>query len=626
MKPRRPLAASLTALLALLCPGPQAWAALAKVAAPISVHCLPLGQMGAHAGPVSGSMGALSSDIKFVLTPTVGFTAPKVHIQEGIVQAPAPLPTPVSAPSTFIPARTPSIPAVAAKAGTLTSLSAPILEAVSAKNTSPSAMRQGGAELQKVLEASLSQPSDSSSEAVAPLSQPASVSPSALKSASQAGENAPASLPRPELAPKQKSEFHFYSAAVSAVKIGIEGLNLAVPLLLLNTLHAAMAVSTLYLAAELASIFAGLAGGALVDMIGARRALVLTGFVQAAAIIGVPLAILSGGAMAMPLVYGLFIINGVAGELFDVARRSVMPQIVGQDEGLLRKYNGKLYVWREIAATAGVFGAGWLVHHVGAMAAIWMHPAFCIAAAFAALRLLRAGKAEAPAGPAAAALESQARLGVKATLTTWWADIVNGAKYVLAEKKLRTIVLINIPLNALHKIFHTLIAVVYALQVLHSPAMAAVLLGAWNLGELAGAYYLQRWGRTSRFSNWMRLAAVASLALWGFWLVPSAWVAIPVSFLLAAAMIGNELGTASYMQSTVPSKELGAVTGFIYGFARAVGMIALLLTGLSFNALGPMGGFLALAVIFTVCAPIYLYASRRFTTDKLEAPANLPQD
>jgi MFS family permease len=412
---------------------------------------------------------------------------------------------------------------------------------------------------------------------------------------------------------------------VAGVKVGIEALNLAVPLLLLNTLHAAMAVSTLYLAAEVASIFANFVGGPLVDRLGARRSLVLSGFVQAAAIAGVPLAIASGGALALPIVYGLFMVNGLASEVFDVARRAVLPQIVGQNEGLLRQHNGNLYAWREFAATAGVIGTGWLIQHAGAMAAVWMHPAFCIAAALAAVALWRSGSTAQPRSTPSAVPEASVA-GVASALKTWWAGIVRGIKYVISEKKLRTIVLVNIPLNALHKVFHTLIAVVYAAQVLHNPAMAAVLLGAWNVGELAGSFYLARRGESSKLSNWLRLAAGASLSLWAYWLLPSAWVAVPVSFILAAAMVGNELGASSYMQSTVPPQEMGAVTGFVYGFARAVEMVALLLSGLAFDAFGPLGGFLALAIAFTLCAPIYLLASRRFTSQKLGQLDNLPED
>ncbi|MBI5239696.1 MAG: MFS transporter [Elusimicrobia bacterium] len=616
---RRTVAASLAALLALLAPGPQAWAAAVKTGVAASGQSLPAGRIVALPDAVSGGISALSSGISLDLGGRAPAAVPQIK-DSGIGAA---LP---SAPALTLPAFQ-VVPAAQvqtqAKIGGLAEQSAPVLDAVAAPKASSADLHRGGAELQRILGSSLRRHAAPADVELGPAEEgPIQTPASKLSAARDGAQESPASEPVPELTPEQKGKFRFYSGAVAAVKVGIEGLNLAVPLLLLNTLHAAMAVSTLYLAAEVASIFAGLVGGALVDRIGARRALVLNGFVQAAAIIGVPIAIASGGALALPIVYALFMLNGIASELFDVARRAALPQIVGQNEGLLRKYNGSLYVWREIAATAGVLGAGWLVHHIGAMATIWMHPAFCVAAARAALRLLKQGKSPAAAAAAAAARPQRPSDGLKA----WWDDIKRGTKYVASEKKLRTIVLVNIPLNALHKIFHTLVAVIFASQVLHNPAMAAVMLGAWNIGELAGAFYLERRGPQSRLSNWLRLAAAASLAVWGWWLFPSALVGVAVSVFLAAAMIGNELGTSSYMQASVPEKELGAVTGFVYAFARAVGILALMLSGFAWDTLGAMGGFLALAVFFTVAAPIYWLASRRFAGDKIDHPAPPPQD
>jgi hypothetical protein len=68
------------------------------------------------------------------------------------------------------------------------------------------------------------------------------------------------------------------------------------------------------------------------------------------------------------------------------------------------------------------------------------------------------------------------------------------------------------------------------------------------------------------------------------------------------------------MQSAVPEKDLGSVTGFVYGFSRAISMLSLLGIGLAFDALTAAGGFLTLAVLFTALAPIYLLTARHFTS------------
>ncbi|MBI5623560.1 MAG: MFS transporter [Elusimicrobia bacterium] len=633
-------AALLCLSLALLTPGSQAWAQAARTgAAPSGNRFQPAAR--AVAVPVSrpGAAGStsLSLDLGGTLAGPGGIVLP-ADIGAGLdLSAPAPaLETVVPAlPVPAAPADAPehsAAPAPEPSSGegiaAVASVASPLLKTAADQDASDSDLAETGARLQAVLEGSGLRHRGAVDELVQAAPQDGrdlSFGPTAgLKPAASADQERTETPPEPGLPEGPKSRFRFYASAVAGVKVGIEALNLAVPLLLLTQLQAATAVATLYLAAEVASIFAGLAGGALVDMIGAKRTMVLTGFAQAAAIAGVPLAIASGGALALPIVYGLFMANGVFSELFDVARRSALPQIVGQDEGVLRKYNGSTYVWREIAATSGVLAAGWLIHQVGAMATIWAHPAFCVAAGLAALRLLASGRKAHPvrAGPAAAAK----RQGLKTRFQAWLEDLKKGVRYVVGEKKLRTVVLVNIPLNAVHKIFHTLVAVVFATQVLANPAMAAVMLGAWNIGELAGAFYLQRFGGRSRLSNWMRIGGAASLAVWSFYLLPFAWAGILASFILAAAMIGNELGTSSYMQSTVPAEELGAVTGFVYGLARAVGMAALLASGWAFDALGASGGFLLLAGIFTVLAPVYFLASFKFESDRLEKPTGPPAD
>jgi MFS family permease len=510
---------------------------------------------------------------------------------------------------------------MAADIGAAVSEAAPLLETARSEDSSPAGLKESGSGLQAILEGAVRR--RTSDLGVIPAAPSQEVSPSGLTPSAETAagpetaDKAPVPQPEDGLPPQAKSNFRSYAFGVSAVKTGLDALNLAVPLILLDTFHAAMAVSALYLAAELARLVSGTLGGAVIDHIGAGRALTLTIAVQIAATASLPFILIYGGAWAMPMVFAAFIVNGVGYELFDVARRAALPQIVGRDEGVLRAQNGRLYVWREIAATAGVFGAGWVVKTFGTLNTIWIHPAFCFLAALAVLRLWHLKPQAGPGKPV---------VRQRITFAAWWADLRDGMRRVFQDPKLRSLVLINIPLTAVHKLFHTVVSVVFAAQVLHDPTFAAIMVGAWNLGELAGSFYLDRRGKDSHFSNWLRLAAAASLSMWTFYLLPVAWAAMAASFLIAAAMIGNELGTASYMQSTVPEEHLGSVTGFVYGLSRSVGMLALLGAGWAFDALTPAGGFLVLALIFTVMAPIYLVAAQRFKSDRVAPPADMPED
>ena len=173
------------------------------------------------------------------------------------------------------------------------------------------------------------------------------------------------------------------------------------------------------------------------------------------------------------------------------------------------------------------------------------------------------------------------------------------------------------PVITLHNLFHQMLAVVYAAKVLGSPASAAILLGAWNLGEFAAALLLRRQsarqgGDAKLGPGLLRYAAGAILGSWLLWLFPTVWVAAPVIFLMAMSMLGNELGLASYFQSASAKEDVGAVTGFVYSLATTVGMVALLAMGWVFDGFGGATGMLVLALALSgVSAFLYLSSRRK---------------
>ena len=116
-----------------------------------------------------------------------------------------------------------------------------------------------------------------------------------------------------------------FSAGIAAVKVGIESLNLAIPILLLSQAHAAAAIGALYTAAELVGLVSGMAAGPLVDRWGPKKTMALTVLAQAASIAAVPLSLAAWGAAALPAVFALFVLNGAVGEVFDVARKAAVP-------------------------------------------------------------------------------------------------------------------------------------------------------------------------------------------------------------------------------------------------------------------------------------------------------------
>lgn len=411
-------------------------------------------------------------------------------------------------------------------------------------------------------------------------------------------------VPAPELTPQQKKNFIRYKKGIAAVKIGIETLGLVVPIMVLTQFQAATLVSALFITADLVGMAAGWASGSWIDKIKPSRVLAVTAALQTVAIGILPLSFALGFTIPMPVFFALFVLNGALTGIFDIARRAEMPNIVGRDEGTLREYNARLYIWREIAAIAGVLGAGWFAGKFGYLPALWLHPATYAIAAFFFMRVAMS--------KSMAKIYHEAKKRQKTGMKDFFKEFARGAKIVFKSPSMRLGLLVNLPLTIVHKLFHALVAVVYATQVLGNPALAAVILGAWNAGELAGAWYLKRKGKSETSFGWLKVSAVAALSGWLLWAVPSIFTAAPVAFILAAAMILGEIGLAAFFQSSAPEEDVGAVSGFVYSLAAAVSMAALLGMGWVFDAFGASAGFLALAIFMTVSAGLYLGASRHF--------------
>ena len=431
-------------------------------------------------------------------------------------------------------------------------------------------------------------------------------------------ETARAETPAPDLSPRQKKQFRVYATGVSAVKVGIETLHFVVPLLLLSQYGAASLVGGLFVASDLAGLVLGWAGSSWIDRLKPGRVMTAAALTQFAAIGAIPAALWLGMPLGLPAVMGLVVLNGAASGLFDIARRAQMPHLIGTDEGTLRRYNGELYVWREIAAIAGVFAAGALLSATGYLETLILHPAFYMIAGYLFWRMTRGnrpggGAAAIPAGP-------KEPSGIKHA----WREISRGARIVISNPRLLLAAVVNIPVLTIHNLFHKMLAAVYATAMLGSPSFAAILIGAWNLGEFVSAIYLRTRGHKEGSAKWLVYAGFAGMGLWAMTFFPSIWVAAPMIFLLATATLSNELGLVSFFQSSVGKEDAGAVNGFVYSSANGLSMVALLALGWAFDAWGVPAGMTALAVVMSGVSVFYWLAAlnlKRSGRDQPSGPA-----
>ena len=615
----------MAALLAVEAFGPSAWAQVAARAS-----AAPAGP-GASAAAAAAGPAALTfsppalSPSALSLSPLSVPSAPSLRAVPAAVAAPLASASAASALALASPALRPAPaaapkeaasegPGVSGRIARLAESSAEALEKVSSSASSRADLKRSGDELEGLLSGEpLKRPASGD---VGPLGAESSgegrtLRPSAAAPQASAAEPA---APMPDIPPKARSGFRLYAAGISTVKVGIEALNLVVPTLLLTQFGAATLVGALFLSAQLAALVAGWIAGPLVDRFSPSKVLAATAILQITAIGSIPLAFAFGTTLGLPVIFALFTVNGFLGGAFDIARRAALPQILGRDERVLNAHNAKIYITRELAAMAGIFGTGLLLDKLGYLATLGIHPAAYIVAAilFARLAWRRDEAASAPApakAEGAAAARSEGFLAALKGLT-------RGARLVWADPDLRRAALLNVPVITLHNLFHQMLAVVYAAKVLGSPAAAAVLLGAWNLGEFAAALLLRRQAarqgdKAKAGPAWLRYAAAAVLGSWLLWLFPTVYVAAPVIFLMSMAMLGNELGLASYFQSAASKEDVGAVTGFVYSLATTVGMAALLAMGWIFDGFGGSVGFLVLALALSATAVFFWMSARK---------------
>lgn len=584
---------ALSFALVLLSPGAPAWGQVAR-AIPRGLPPTTTPAVGAFAPRLAPSPG-LSLP---TLLPSFAPILP-------VATLPPPSPSPVAARPA---ARERSEVGVSARLTEMAKAAAPHIESAADAGSSASEGREAGIALEAVLTGR--RPVFSAALPVtANAVTPTGFRP--LHDDGQAGLEAAPGSPAAEVPAPARRAFTLYTAGVSTVKVGIETLNLVVPILLLTQYGTATMLGALFVAAQVAGLAAGAALSPLIDRLGPAKTLAAAAALQAAVVGVIPLSVGLGVPLALPVLFGVFAINGALTGVFDIARRSAPPAILGNDEGVLRRYNARLYIARELAAMGAVAGAGWLLHSVGALATLGVHPAAYAAAAGFFFLLTRTSRALTQPSPASGrGIKGVKGQGDGQKKPSRWAELAAGARIVMADPALRLAALVNVPVIALHNMFHAMLAAVYATSVLGSPALAAVLIGAWNAGELAAALFLERRGQKTGAAGWVRYAALAGLSGWALWAFPSIWVAAPVAFLLASATLGNEIGLNSFFQAAAPKERTAAVTGFVYSGATGAAMLVMLAMGWVFDAFGALPGFLALAAAMTAVSALYLFAAR----------------
>ena len=147
---------------------------------------------------------------------------------------------------------------------------------------------------------------------------------------------------------------------------------------------------------------------------------------------------------------------------------------------------------------------------------------------------------------------------------------------------------------------------------------------------MAGAMTAAASGGEAAFHNPAMLAGSVLAGAWGGFDMThydlTISLARPVCTDATATCRSAFPGGFSSRAAQLPRDTSGVQLGWHYPLGGIFKERVVLGAGLAFDALGPMGGFLSLSVLFTLCAPIYLLAARHFTSEKLEHVDAAPED
>ena len=134
----------------------------------------------------------------------------------------------------------------------------------------------------------------------------------------------------------------------------------ALPWFVLTTTHSPGKMTLVLLSESLGLILFGLPGGSLLEKLGSRRTMILADGVRAPLTLVIPVLYWSGG-LSFGLLLALVFAIGALSTPYFAAQRSIVPELVGEDEVLVGKANVFLQSAQRVTMLLGPATAGVLI-------------------------------------------------------------------------------------------------------------------------------------------------------------------------------------------------------------------------------------------------------------------------
>jgi MFS family permease len=335
----------------------------------------------------------------------------------------------------------------------------------------------------------------------------------------------------------------------------------------------------------------GFAAGNLVGRVGLRRTMLVADACRAPLVAAIPM-LHTAGLLSFPLLLVLVFAIGAFGTPSFVSKAAILPEIVGEDEGVLGEANALLQAAMRIALVLGPVLAGVLIGLVGATNVLYIDAATFVVAFLLIAIFVHVG---------GAAPDTDESRGLGA-----------GIRFLLKDRLLRPWSVAIVAGDVAWLAFFVAMPFLVLTRFGEQPEILGWLLGAWGVGAVAGSAVIFRYVRRV---DGLLLGSVGELAMiapiWIFLADTSAWVLVVAMFAsgLANGFINAPIWTI-FTVRTPPALRPKAWAAIIAS-TSLLGPIVLLGAGTALDSIGLTRTLLVIVIVQTLAALLFASAGLR---------------
>jgi MFS family permease len=335
----------------------------------------------------------------------------------------------------------------------------------------------------------------------------------------------------------------------------------------------------------------GFAAGNVVGRLGLRRTMLVADACRAPLIAAIPI-LHAAGRLSFGLLLVLVFAVGAFGTPSFVSKAAILPEIVGEDEGVLGEANALLQAAMRIALVLGPVLAGVLIGLVGATTVLYIDAAtFVVGFLLIALFVHVGGRTP----------DTDESRGLGA-----------GVRFLLKDRLLRPWSIAIVAGDTAWLTFFVAMPFLVVTRFGEQPEILGWIVGAWGLGAVVGSAVMFRFVRRV---DGLLVGSIGELAMilpiWVFLADPPAAVLVAAMFAsgLANGLVNAPIWTI-FMLRTPPALRPKAWAAMI-ATTSLIGPPALLVTGWALDSVGLTATLLVIVVVQTAAALLFTSAGLR---------------